>query len=67
MADKLGVTINLLYNNASYKDDLGIDSLDMIETLMEIEKHFNITINEEDAEKLETIESLTTHISQHLN
>ena len=67
LADKFGVTIDSLDNSTSFKDDLGIDSLDMMEALMEIERQFNITISDEDAEKLETVNALLIYISQQLN
>ena len=67
LADKFGVTINTLDNSTSFTYDLGIDSLDMMEALMEIERQFNITISDEDAEKLETVNALLIYISQQLN
>lgn len=66
LADKFGVTINTLDNSTSFTYDLGIDSLDMMEALMEIERQFNITISDEDAEKLETVNALLIYISQQL-
>ena len=66
LADKFGVTINTLDNSTSFTYDLGIDSLDMMEALMEIERQFTITISNEDAEKLETVNALLIYISQQL-
>ena len=51
LATKLGVQISALNGNTSFTDDLGADSLDVMETFMDIEKHFNIKISDEEAEK----------------
>jgi acyl carrier protein len=44
-----------LTDNASFIDDLGADSLDIVELVMEFEKEFNIDIPDEEAEKLRTV------------
>ena len=55
IVDKLGVDQNEVNMEASFTNDLGADSLDTVELIMEFEKEFNIDIPDEDAEKLRTV------------
>ena len=55
IAKELGVERDKLTNEASFMEDLGADSLDTVELVMEFEKEFNIDIPDEDAEKLRTV------------
>jgi acyl carrier protein len=59
---KLGLEENQVADHARFSDDLGVDSLDMIEIHMEIEKKFSVRIEDEVAEKLTTVGSLVTYI-----
>ena len=52
---ELGVERDKLTDGASFIEDLGADSLDIVELVMEFEKEFNIDIPDEDAEKLKTV------------
>ena len=52
---ELGVEREKLTNEASFIEDLGADSLDIVELVMEFEKEFDIDIPDEDAEKLRTV------------
>ena len=52
---ELGVEREKLTEGASFIEDLGADSLDIVEQVMEFEKEFNIDIPDEDAEKLRTV------------
>ncbi len=52
---ELGVEREKLTDNASFIEDLGADSLDIVELVMEFEKEFNIDIPDEEAEKLRTV------------
>ena len=52
---ELGVEREKLTPDASFIEDLGADSLDIVELVMEFEKEFNIDIPDEDAEKLRTV------------
>ena len=52
---ELGVEREKLTNEASFIEDLGADSLDIVELVMEFEKEFSIDIPDEDAEKLRTV------------
>jgi acyl carrier protein len=49
-------------DSASFEDDLGVDSLDVLEIRMEVEKKFEINIPDEDAEKLTTVGSLIRYV-----
>ena len=55
VVEHLGVEESKVTENASFIDDLGADSLDTVELVMEFEKEFNIDIPDEDAEKLRTV------------
>ena len=55
IVDKLGVDENEVVNEASFTNDLGADSLDTVELIMEFEKEFDIAIPDEEAEKIETV------------
>ena len=52
---KTGIELDKLTDDASLHKDLSIDSLDLMEILLETEKYFNIKIEDDDAERLETI------------
>ncbi len=55
IVDKLGVDISEVTEAASFANDLGADSLDTVELIMEFEKEFNIQIPDEAAEKIVTV------------
>ena len=65
IVDKLGVDESVLVNKASFADDLGVDSLDVFELIIELEKEFDITVPAEGAEKLLTVGSVISCISKH--
>ena len=60
--EKLGINDCEIPNDASFTNDLGIDSLDLYEVFMEIEKEFEIKIPDEDAERLRTTGSVIKYI-----
>ncbi len=62
---KLGLDENLLPETAQFHDDLGVDSLDLIELHMEIEKKFGIKISEEYSENLLTVGSLINFVREN--
>jgi len=62
---KLGVEESVLVETASFSADLGLDSLDVLETFMEIEKEFSVKISDEEAEKLTTVGSVIDYITSH--
>ncbi len=55
VAQQLGVNEEQVTETASFKDDLGADSLDTVELVMAFEEEFNIEIPDEDAEKITTV------------
>ena len=55
IADKLGVDENEVVPTASFTNDLGADSLDTVELIMEFEKEFGVTIPEDQSEKIQTV------------
>jgi acyl carrier protein len=66
LSEKLGIDFHSIQEDASFDDDLGIDSLDFIEIIMEIEKKFRIKISDEESEKLRTVASITRLIKQKI-
>jgi len=52
-----------MVDTASFSTDLGLDSLDVLEAFMEMEKAFNIKISDEEAEKLTTVGSVIDYIT----
>jgi acyl carrier protein len=59
---KLGVDAAQITNEASFTNDLGADSLDTVELVMEFEKAFNIQIPDEDAEKISTVGDVVKYL-----
>ncbi|MCB0516231.1 MAG: acyl carrier protein [Chitinophagales bacterium] len=66
IVDKLGVDESELTDNASFTNDLGADSLDTVELIMEFEKEFNISIPDEDAEKIQTVGQVVQYVEEHI-
>jgi len=64
--EKLGVDEAALVDTAAFSSDLGLDSLDVLETFMALEKEFSIKISDEEAEKLTTVGSVIDYITQHI-
>ena len=64
IVDKLGVDENEVVSEASFTKDLGADSLDTVELIMELEKEFNISIPDEAAEKIVTIGDATNYVEK---
>ncbi len=62
IVDKLGVEASEVTETASFTNDLGADSLDTVELIMEFEREFDIQIAEEDAEKITTVGEAISHI-----
>ncbi len=55
IVDKLGVEESEVTNEASFTNDLGADSLDTVELIMEFEKEFDLSIPDEQAENIQTV------------
>lgn len=64
IVDKLGVDENDVTLEASFTNDLGADSLDTVELIMELEKEFDIQIPDEDAEKIVTVGDVVKFIEK---
>jgi len=66
IADKLGVDEKEITPQASFTNDLGADSLDTVELIMEFEKEFNIAIPDEQAEKISTVGEAIEYIKKNI-
>ena len=62
IVDKLGVEESEVTNEASFTNDLGADSLDTVELIMEFEKEFGISIPDDQAEKIATVGDAVSYI-----
>ena len=65
IAEKLGVDEENVKHEASFTNDLGADSLDTVELIMEFEKAFNITIPDDKAEKIATVGDAIAYIEEN--
>ena len=65
IVDKLGVDENEVTPEASFTNDLGADSLDTVELIMELEKEFNIAIPDDQAEKINTVGDAIAYIENN--
>ncbi|MCG9911145.1 MAG: acyl carrier protein [Flavobacteriales bacterium] len=65
IVDKLGVDENEVTEAASFTNDLGADSLDTVELIMEFEKEFNIAIPDDQAEKIGTVGEAIKYIEEN--
>ena len=64
--DKLGVEASEITPEASFANDLGADSLDTVELIMEFEKEFNISIPDEAAEKIVTVGDAVSYLTDNV-
>jgi acyl carrier protein len=67
IVDKLGVDESEVTMEASFTNDLGADSLDTVELIMEFEKEFNIAIPDDQAEKIGTVGQAVEYIENNSN
>ena len=65
IVDKLGVDENEVTAEASFTNDLGADSLDTVELIMEFEKEFNIAIPDDQAENIQTVGDAISYITEN--
>jgi acyl carrier protein len=63
--EQLSVSEEDVVPQASFVDDLGADSLDLVEMIMAMEEAFNISIADEDAEKIKTVQDAINYIQEH--
>ncbi|MGA7104960.1 MAG: acyl carrier protein [Candidatus Deferrimicrobiaceae bacterium] len=65
VAEQLGKDASEVTNEASFIDDLGADSLDIVELVMAMEDEFGIEIPDEEAEKIKTVKDVIEYIKAH--
>jgi acyl carrier protein len=65
IVDKLGVEESEVTPEASFTNDLGADSLDTVELIMEFEKEFNISIPDDQAENITTVGQAISYLESH--
>jgi acyl carrier protein len=66
VCDNLGVNKEQVTRNTSFQEDIGADSLDIVELVMELEEEFEITIPDEEAEKIKTVGQAVDYIEAKL-
>jgi acyl carrier protein len=64
-ADRLGVDEGDVTPDASFREDLEADSLDLVELIMELEEQFGMEIPDEEAEKITTVEEAVDYVAEH--
>ncbi len=65
IVDELGVDETEVTENARFIEDLGADSLDLVELVMRFEEEFGIEIPDEDAEKIQSVRDAYSYVEQH--
>jgi acyl carrier protein len=66
IVEKLGVDEGEVTDQASFTNDLGADSLDTVELIMEFEKEFNLSIPDEQAETITTVGQAIAYLDEHV-
>lgn len=66
VAENLGASMDKIESTSHIQDDLGADSLDVVELVMALEEEFEMEITDEEAEKLMTVEEIVDFISEQL-
>lgn len=61
----LGIDADEITMESSFMDDLGADSLDVVELIMDLQDEFNMEIPDEEAEKIQTVGNVVDYIKQH--
>ena len=65
IAEKLSVDLSEVVPEASFVDDLGADSLDLVELIMSMEEEFDVEISDEDAEKITRVKDAMAYVAEH--
>ena len=65
VCEQLGVAEDEVSSNASFTEDLGADSLDIVELVIALEEEYDLEISEEDAEKIRTVGDVVGYIESH--
>jgi len=66
IVDQLGVDVSKVTPEAAFVEDLGADSIDIVELIMALEEEFGITISDEDAQKIRTVGDAINYIQEKL-
>lgn len=66
IVEQLGVSLEEAVPEASFIDDLGADSLDIVELVMALEEEFDVEIPDEDAERIQTIGNAISYLKEKL-
>ena len=64
IAEQLGVSLEEVQPKASFIEDLGADSLDIVELIMALEEEYDMEIPDEDAEKIQSVEDVISYITE---
>jgi len=67
VVEQLGVSVDEVVPEASFVDDLGADSLDLVELVMVLEEEFGKEIPDEDAEKIQTVHDVINYIKNNMS
>ena len=67
IAEQLSQDIEEVVPEASFIDDLGADSLDLVELVMHMEEEFDVEIPDEEAENIRSVQDAINYVKQHLN
>lgn len=67
IVERLGVDESKITKDTSFRDDLGADSLDVVELVMEMEDRFNIEVSDDDAEQLNTVGKVAEFIEKNVD
>ena len=65
ISEQLGVAMDQVTPGASFIEDLGADSLDIVELVMALEEEYGMEISDEDAEKIRTVKDVVNYIEHH--
>ncbi len=66
IAEQLGLSVEEVANESSYVDDLGANSLDVVELVMALEEEFDIEISDDELEKIRTVQDTIDYIKQRV-